>query len=518
MNNRPFFRSTIDQLESLFGEARDIESFEKLKTELQFRTTPRATILLRKVDVEIRALVAKTQPLDRTREENGGATGSTALQDSNRAQGIPATIQVPVLGFPISENKNDRKSFEIEAETIPSDKAPPDNHSRLLDLLEYLEHLAKLDEKPVFALREYQQLVFSEAELKGQIGITHDVSTDEEQVWLRIERLQRADPPQPPQEIRDWIVAQPSAKSAIANYVSAKWGPWAEAEKPRRSTIAIYDKFFSLYQSLQAEGVERPLEIVWGIGVARWKVRNQEIDHPLIEQLVEIDVHIDSGVITIGPRSAMPQPALKPYFSLEVDGVDATLDFVKHFFEAMPADLEFSPFQRSTFEPVLRFAATHLDSSGRYHPDGLEDINDRTLPAITGSLVITDTWAIYARPRSVNFFIEDLDRLRKAVTNSVDLPGPCKKLVEPPSSERTYSPTLIDVTKATLGGPPSESVSVTSTEASNESDQEFFFPKAFNADQVAIVQRLVSKAPRVRARPTPSRTLFVTVLPLGVRF
>src|SRR6266404_8410003 len=110
MNNRPFFRSTIDQLESLFGEARDIESFEKLKTELQFRTTPRATILLRKVDVEIRALVAKTQPLDRTREENGGATGSTALQDSNRAQGIPATIQVPVLGFPISENKNDRKS------------------------------------------------------------------------------------------------------------------------------------------------------------------------------------------------------------------------------------------------------------------------------------------------------------------------------------------------------------------------------------------------------------------------
>jgi very-short-patch-repair endonuclease len=569
MTDRPLFRNTIDQLESLFVGVQDIESLKKLKNELQFRSTPRATILLRKVDAEIKAFVAKAQPLNRIPEEKNDTTGTAAFPGSNPADAISAAknvkfpstgpplqrekdtvskIRVPASDPPISANQNDRKLVETVAKQDSSEKQASDNHSRLLELLEYLEHLAKLGEKPVFNLKEYQQLVFSEADLKGQIGITHDASTDGEQVWLRVERLQRTNPPPPPEEVLDWIVisrdpyqspkiqdvltltvtgseadelvssgkakaddrspslklrdgkqmfdlilrldGQPSIKSIVTNYVSAKWAPWAEAEKPRRATIAIYDKFFSLYQSLQAEGVERPLEIVWGIGVARWRVRTQEIDHPLIEQLVEIDVDTESGVITIGPRSAQPQPALKPYFSLEIDGVDATLSFVKHFFETMTVDLEFSPFQRSTFEPVLRFAATQLDSSGRYHPDSLEDINDRTLPPISGSLVVTDTWAIYARPRSANFFIEDLDRLRKAVTSSVDLPGPCKKLVEPPSSEIAYSPTLIDVTKATLGGPPSGFVSVTSPEAPNESEHEFFFPKAFNADQVAIVQRL----------------------------
>jgi hypothetical protein len=77
----------------------------------------------------------------------------------------------------------------IESEPRPfSEKLPTENHARLVDLLSYLEHLAKLGEKPVFALKEYQSLVFTEEELKGQIGITHDISTDDGHVWLRIER------------------------------------------------------------------------------------------------------------------------------------------------------------------------------------------------------------------------------------------------------------------------------------------------------------------------------------------
>jgi very-short-patch-repair endonuclease len=435
-----------------------------------------------------------------------------------------------------------------ELRTEHSEDVPPDNRAKLLDLLAYLEHLAKLGEKPVFALKDYQQLVFSEAELKGQVGIAHDVSSDEGLVWLKIERLQRTNPPAAPQEIQEWLTIsrdpnqppniqdslirtvtqaeaddlvgsgkvrsenrspspkfrdgksmvdvivqlkdQPSMKSAVMNYVSGKWSTWANAEKPRRVAISIYDKFFSLYQSLQAEGVERPIEIVWGVGVARWNLRGHEIDHPLLEQLVEVHVDIESGAITVSPRSTLPQPALKPYFSLEVNGTDATLSFAKHFFETLPVDLEFSPFQRNTFEPVLRFAAAQLDSSGKYIPDTLRDINDRTIPSSTGSLVVTDTWAIYARPRSASFFVEDLDRLRSAVRDSPELPGPSRKLVETPSSEATYSPRLVDITRTTFSGLPSDFASIPETEAPSEEEQEFFFPKPFNADQVAIVQRL----------------------------
>ncbi len=356
MSYRPYFRTGIDELEALFKGATGVEALTKIRDELQFRTTQRALNLLRKVQEAIQAKEPKVPTVNQTIEakkndsiesprthqfhEHGPAQanrkppspiGEASIDQVNHGVGVgPQTSGASSLDSILT--KEAHPAFESEPRTVISEKLPTENHGRLLDLLTYLEHLAKLGEKPVFALKDYQQLAFFEAELKGQIGITHDVSSDEGLIWLRIERLQRTDPPTPPQEIRDWIVlsrdpyqapkiqniltrtvttseadevvsspegldsddrspslklrdgkqmvdvilrldAQPSTKSAITNYVSAKWTPWAEAEKPRRATIAIYDKFFSLYQSLQAEGVERPLEIVWGLGTARWKVR-----------------------------------------------------------------------------------------------------------------------------------------------------------------------------------------------------------------------------------------------------
>ncbi len=568
MTDRPYFRASIFELEVVVKEARNIETLRGIRDELRFRTTQRGVALLRRVEDAIKAVDSKFVASEIKPSTTNSVSSEESRPDQLRFDGARANAsasellskhgaardkagaesdETDVMDRDLTAGKGEHHASESESRTVPPERLLSESHSRLLDLLGYLEHLAKLGEKPVFALKEYQQLILTEAELKAQIGITHDVPSDEGQIWLRIERLQRTEPPAPAPEIRDWIAlsrdpsqppkihdlltrtvttgeaeafvtsgkvkpedrlpslklrdgkqmadiilrldAQPSIKSVVTNYISDEWISWAEREKPKRATIAIYDKLFSVYQSLQAEGVERPLEIVWGVGIARWRVRTQEIDHPLVEQLVEIDVDTESGALTIGPRSAMPQLALKPYFSLEIDGADSTLDFAKHFFENTIPDLEFSPFQRDSFEPVLRFATTHLDSSGQYHPDTLKDINDRNVPCCTDSLVITDTWAIYARPRSANFFIEDLDRLRQAVTNSSDLPGSAKKLVDTPSSETTYSPSLIDITKATLGA--SADFIAQEIEASpNESEMEFFFPKPFNADQIAIVQRL----------------------------
>lgn len=553
MSDRPYFQASIVQLELLFKEANgNGETLQRIFDELRFRTTQRSLQLRHKVEGALKAKVLQSSTFNHETESDRNISsprGPIQAAVNIEPQGNQGKVDIPInhvakTGGALQENHPNTES----ASTSGAEQILSENQSRLLDLLEYLEHLAKLGEKPIFSLREYQQLLFSEADFKGQIGITHDLSDDQENAWLRIERLQRAEPPQPPVEIKDWVVvsrdpnqppavkevltrtlspaefemlvqsgtakpgdeapslkshlnklmldvnlrleAQTSIRQAIDNFITTKWTPWAEIEKPRRVTIGIYDKFFTLYQSLQAEGVERPLELIWGVGVVRWKVKTRDIDHPLIEQLVEMYVDTESGVITLSPRSAGPQLALKPYFSLEIDGVDETLSFAKQFFEALPQDKEFSPFQRSTFEPVLRYAATHLDSSGRYFPDTVEDINDRSLPPIASSLVITDTWAIYARARSANFFIEDLERLRTAVTRCPKLPGPCTKFVETPSSETAYSPTLVDITKATLGDSQSVLDSEKVLEAMTQSGHDFFFPKPFNADQVAIVQCL----------------------------
>ena len=47
---------------------------------------------------------------------------------------------------------------------------------RLVDLVDYIEHMVRLGEKPVFALSEYRQLTYHESALKGRIGIRHDQS------------------------------------------------------------------------------------------------------------------------------------------------------------------------------------------------------------------------------------------------------------------------------------------------------------------------------------------------------
>ncbi len=70
---------------------------------------------------------------------------------------------------------------------------------RLVDLVDYVEHMVRLGEKPVFALSEYRQLADHEHVLKGRIGIEHDQSDEDGPIWLSIERLKRINPPDIPE-------------------------------------------------------------------------------------------------------------------------------------------------------------------------------------------------------------------------------------------------------------------------------------------------------------------------------
>ena len=162
-----------------------------------------------------------------------------------------------------------------------------------------------------------------------------------------------------------------------------------------------------------------------------------------------------TGRINIHPRATEPQVALKPFFALENPGADQVHAFTKEFFASFPEDQDISPFNGDTFEPILREAASRLHGEARYHPDDLADITDRTLPPIEKTLRVTNTWVVFARQRSENFYINDLERLKKAVEETGELPGPAKCLVTEPSSEKTYTPKIIDfVTKAEKSGNP----------------------------------------------------------------
>jgi very-short-patch-repair endonuclease len=415
----------------------------------------------------------------------------------------------------------------------------------MLKLIDYVRSLAVLNDKPFWSLASYRNLVLHEKDLRGRIGIRHELTDEDGVIYLRIDRLERIDPPEAPELIREWLTVgrdpfknpaietlravslpaaeadrlvaagsvnpedvskslrprpagewrdvilrldrHPEVKTAIEAYFRDEWMPWAIQERPRRETIEIYDRLFSLQQTLKLEGSEKPLEVVCGMGIARWKLPPNELDHPIIERLVELELEVD-GAIVIRPRSADPILALKPFIAAEIPGADLVMKYARDYFETLPSDEEVSPFEKKSYTPILRYACAQLDAAGVYHPDHVAP-DDRSVPPVGPYLVITDTWAIYARARSENFFIGDLERLHKAVSSAESLPPSAQCLVLPPSDELAYQPGagfgMPGPTEGDGGPPAPEALGLA----------RLFFPKPFNEEQVAIADQLEN--PRV---------------------
>ncbi|MFV2055646.1 MAG: AAA domain-containing protein [Thiohalomonadales bacterium] len=407
---------------------------------------------------------------------------------------------------------------------------------RLVDLLNYVHRLGQMNQEPVFSVSDYGQFYYEEHQLDSCEGMQTNLHDDEgAAIWLKIERLKRTAAPEIPKEIADWVsVSQdpyqavrvkdaivktlpeqesiklvkngvveaedveqsfqqtqrqlllkdvtlklaglPETKANIEHYINHIWYPWANSEKPKRQTIKVYDAFFSLQQTLESQGDEQPLELVWGVGVTRWQVADKEIDYPLIEKLIEIELDNRSGAILIRPRSSERSLAIGPYFALDNPGVEALVRFEKRHFSELIEDLEFSPFVLESYEPLLRQAATQLHESGIYWPDINPQSQDRRPPTISDQLQVSDCSIIFARPRGATPFIQDIERFQQLLDdfNEDDLPLPTRRLVEELSNKKTI-----------LGRQHEEPIDVDVT-----AQQELYFPKPYNDAQVQIIDRL----------------------------
>src|SRR5262249_74056 len=148
-----------------------------------------------------------------------------------------------------------------------------------------------------------QTFVFHQHEFHALPGITHNLTDEDGPIWLAIQRLKRGDPPEPPEPIAPWLNLSPDPDRAPAlreyliqtgpepekndlvargearpedcaeamepdadghfdvrlrledrpqitstaeNYISSMWLPWSEAERPKRKSIALYQKFFEI--------------------------------------------------------------------------------------------------------------------------------------------------------------------------------------------------------------------------------------------------------------------------------
>jgi hypothetical protein len=174
-------------------------------------------------------------------------------------------------------------------------------------------------------------------------------------------------------------------------------------------------------------------ELVWGIGVARWRKPGQQaLDLPLIEQLVDVELE-ESGDLIIRPRYVRPQLVLGPYLALEVPQAHHTQAVLEPLLAARheDPDITISPFDASTYEDILQTAAARLTDSARYVPR--TEIAEGGGVAEAGpDLVIYGLWALYARPRSEHVRREDLQAIARCVEHADDdeaIPEPLRGFV-----------------------------------------------------------------------------------------
>ena len=426
-------------------------------------------------------------------------------------------------------------------------------NKRLISLIEFAQQSAKLRFKPASNISQHRQFALHEHQVQGLPGIRLNMLQDDgtDEIWLSIDRIHQTKPPEIQSDLlRPWVEMssgpdiQPKLRTAIprkvllvdqpqndadANekptpeavvpletykladtvkaqfkvYVDNPWTAWAEDEARRRQSISIYSRLFTLKQQFEGGIVEAQLELVCGVGLGIWKHASGLVLYPLISRLVEVSLNTQSGAIEIKPRDIDPHIEIDWYSSVDNVGVAELEKAGKDFFSK--SNNTFSPFDRGTFESLLRTAATFLDPNGIYYPDQTT-ADDRSLPTADDKLRVTDTWVVFARPRTESVFLQDLEHLKTAVERSHSTPGlpPAVATVvtDPPDAVSDLNLPVFRGLSGNCGD-----TSGNGGEASSLKAKDLYFPKPFNDEQVRIVQLLeVSDGVVVQGPPGTGKT------------
>ena len=419
----------------------------------------------------------------------------------------------------------------------------------LKNLLRFAEELLATGDKVVFDIGEYP-IHLTERDLLGKDGaplpgIEFGPSED---TWLSFTRLRERKPPAAPPELAPWLRAEarptpdkppvlvvervvevtaedvsdlveaglanmdqvaelkgvlgqpglwavplrpaelPEVTDALAAYITGPWRAWAAEEAPRRAAMGLYETLFKAQAQIAAAGGEGGLELVVGIGLARWSCPPHRLNVPLIEQRAEFDLDEANGTLSIVPRNMPPTPVLRPYLEMSISEavtlqreMTARLDAI-----AKDPDVAFGPFQPASFRPVLETCAARLDASGIVLPP------DEELGPATEALRISPTFCVIVRTRRGDILRDDLRRLTDAVVQEAgDLPETARRFVVPPPDVVVGPVGPIDLFGLNGGGSSWESgPATTDREPAPQKLDWLFFPLPANDEQAEIARRL----------------------------
>lgn len=391
----------------------------------------------------------------------------------------------------------------------------------LVGLLDYIGEQAKLVKPEGFQLAKLAGPKYVHSDLAGLPALRFNVNEAGERAWLRMERLEALPPPEVPEPLAPFVSASPdpsgqppaivdvaveahlaanpntngdefrAALAAQFNPYANEWWGWSEQEKPRRRSIDLYTSFFALKQQIEAEETAKPQELVWGIGVASWKLPTEtgslNYEYPLLTQAVEIAMDEQTMAIEIRPRDVEPRLEMDAMVSASVIGAAEVETTAKNILNREGA-AELSPFDPASYAHVLKLVASNLDAKGVYRE---VLASGESWPVPGPHLVVTDAWVMLARPRQNNFLLEDLKRLKAKVQQTTELPGGPLSLVTPPSDKVVVVEPIHFRGLSTSGG-----------SAGSGKVEELYFPLPSNEEQITIIGQL-ERAPGVTVQGPP---------------
>ncbi|MBY0379928.1 MAG: AAA family ATPase, partial [Burkholderiales bacterium] len=236
---------------------------------------------------------------------------------------------------------------------------------------------------------------------------------------------------------------------------------------------------YQLREQLDDGSSNEPLEIVIGVGMVSWIINGRKIQYPLITKTVEIILDEKTHALEIFPKSTEPILEIAHFEEGKIRGIhDLENEFNKFYQE----NANLSPFEPETFELILRYGVTFLDHSGSYLPEiASNDSSNRNIPKPEEKLIITDTWVIFARPKTTNVLINDLEQFKIKLSESDMLIDGSVGALVTDLSEVAEKPEMPAFRGLSM---------VDSYSNSNQKAKELYFPLPFNDEQVRIVQRL----------------------------
>lgn len=349
-------------------------------------------------------------------------------------------------------------------------------------------------------------------------GVTIDVDDD---VWLRVSRLDEPEPPVPPPSISNIIegslddvehppsVAKPLAfkeqpgaehehgtssdsmeilgndeplRLLAMDWVENEWQSWAEAVSRVHASNAFYRRLFEQMTHLKLEGGAETLEIVCGIGMARWVIDKGTVSYPLFIQVCEVFMPDDGmGTMEIRPASTQVEVALDVLSSAGIK----TAALAKSWLDGQDNLPEIMcPFSSEVFVPLLSELGVRLDP--QMGPVGQVDSKPGSV------LSIDPKWMFFVRSRPNDRLIRDLEALEQAVRKQAS------SIEDGNSPFPRFLQAMVDKTVTCSKPSPSiawRGIETLSSKAPDDVQvEDLYFPLPYNEEQAKIIDHLETGA------------------------